>query len=145
MRQKYSTRSLRVRTGDRVKIMRGQFKKTEGKVEEVDTKNSKIYIAKIEHTKRDGTKARYPIDPSNLLIVEVNTDDKKRFDKQKKAEPKTEKVSSQNKAEPRPVSKPAQKPASPVHKSEKIAEKTVKAAATPARPKPVDKTVKHSK
>ena len=29
--------------------------------------------------KRDGSKARYPIEPSNVLLVELNTDDKKRL------------------------------------------------------------------
>jgi large subunit ribosomal protein L24 len=92
LRQKYSIRALRVRVGDKVRIMRGQFKKTEGKVEEVDMKKLKIYIAKTEHVKRDGTKARYPIEPSNLLIVELNTDDKERVASLKKEiKPKTEK------------------------------------------------------
>lgn len=84
LRQKYKRRALRVRMGDKVRIMRGQFRKSEGKVEEVDLKNSKIFIAKIEHTKRDGTKARYPIEPSNVMIVELHTDDKKRMDGLKK-------------------------------------------------------------
>jgi len=79
LRQKYGLRALRVRTGDKVRIMRGQFKKTEGKIEEVNMKRLKVYIAKIEHIKRDGTKARYPIQPSNLLLVELNTDDKERM------------------------------------------------------------------
>ena len=79
LKKKYNMRSLRVRTGDKVRIMRGQFKKLEGKVEEVDVRTSRIYVAKAEHVKRDGTKARHPVDPSNVLIVEVNTDDKKRF------------------------------------------------------------------
>ncbi|MGV8141624.1 MAG: 50S ribosomal protein L24 [Candidatus Woesearchaeota archaeon] len=84
LRQKYNLRALRVRVGDRVRIMRGQFKKQEGKVEEVNMKKLKIYISKIEHIKRDGTKARYPIEPSNLMLVELNTEDKKRFNAYKK-------------------------------------------------------------
>lgn len=86
LRAKYGTRSLRVRKGDKVKIMRGQFKKQEGKIEEVDIKKSIVYVAKIEHTKRDGTKARYPLQPSNLLILEVNADDKRRFSKKDKTQ-----------------------------------------------------------
>ena len=86
LRQKYGIRALRLRVGDRVKIMRGQFKKSEGKIEEVDLKKSIVYVAKIEHTKIDGTKARYPIQPSNILLVELNTEDKKRMAKLKKAD-----------------------------------------------------------
>lgn len=81
LRKKYNLRAVRIRVGDKVKILRGQFKRQEGKVEEVDVKKSVIYISKIEHVKRDGTKARYPIQPSNVMIVELNTDDKKRFKK----------------------------------------------------------------
>jgi large subunit ribosomal protein L24 len=92
LHSKYGIRAIRVRTGDKVRIMRGQFKKTEGKVEEIDMKRLKVYIAKVEHVKRDGTKARYPIEPSNLLIVELNTEDKARFaDAKKDAKPKAEK------------------------------------------------------
>ncbi|GIU69296.1 MAG: hypothetical protein KatS3mg002_0532 [Candidatus Woesearchaeota archaeon] len=79
LRNKYKMRAVRVRVGDKVRILRGQFKKQEGKVEEVDVKRSVIYVSKIEHVKRDGTKARYPIQPSNVMIIELNTDDKKRF------------------------------------------------------------------
>jgi large subunit ribosomal protein L24 len=91
LRVKYGRRSLRVRTGDKVRIMRGQFRRQEGKVEEVDVIKSRLFISKIEHTKRDGTKARYPIQPSNVMIVELNTDDKKRMAKLKSAVKNTEK------------------------------------------------------
>ena len=88
LRQKYNLRSIRVRVGDKVKILRGQFKKQEAKVEEVNVKKTEIFLSKIEHTKRDGTKARHPVDPSNLMIIELNTDDKKRFATVKKPEAK---------------------------------------------------------
>jgi large subunit ribosomal protein L24 len=110
LRQKYSMRSLRVRVGDKVRIMRGQFKKQEGKVEEADLRNSKIYISKVEHTKRDGTKARYPIDPSNVMIVELDAEDKRRLAKQvktpKKEKPKIEKSKPESRAaKPKPKNK----------------------------------------
>jgi large subunit ribosomal protein L24 len=102
LHQKYGVRALRVRVGDKVRIMRGQFKKQEGKIEEVNVRNLKVYIAKIEHVKRDGTKARYPIDPSNLLLVELNTDDKKRLENlkgenKKEVKPKIVKPKSESK------------------------------------------------
>jgi large subunit ribosomal protein L24 len=86
LRLKYNMRALRVRVGDKVRIMRGQFKKQEGKVEEVNMKYLKVYISKIEHVKRDGSKARYPLQPSNLLLVELDTEDKKRFKDRKTAQ-----------------------------------------------------------
>ena len=78
LRKKYGKRSLRVKIGDKVKIMRGSFRKKEGKVEEVDVKNLKVYVSKIETQKRDGSKSRVPMDPSNLQITELNMDDKNR-------------------------------------------------------------------
>ncbi len=97
LRAKHGIRSLRIRSGDKVRILRGQFKKQEGKVEEVDIRKSVIYVNKIEHVKRDGTKARYPIQPSNVMLIELNSDDKKRFKDKKPAkkdvaEKKTEKT-----------------------------------------------------
>ena len=64
--------------GDKVKIMRGQFKGTTAKVEEADTGKSKVYIAGVEMSKKDGSKTRCPIEPTNLMIIELNLDDKKR-------------------------------------------------------------------
>lgn len=79
LRKKYSTRSIRIRKGDKVKIVRGQNKTKTGTVELVDTKNIKIYISGIEFTKRDGSKAKQPIHPSNVVIQELDTTDKRRF------------------------------------------------------------------
>lgn len=79
LKGKYNTRSIRLRVGDKVRILRGQFRRQEGKVEEVNVRKSIVFISKVEHTKRDGTKARYPIQASNVMITELNTDDKRRF------------------------------------------------------------------
>ncbi len=78
LRSKYNKRNARVRKGDKVKIMRGQFRKHEGKVEKVDLKKSKVYVEGIGATKKDGTKTKYPINPSNIMIIELNIDDKMR-------------------------------------------------------------------
>lgn len=78
LRKKYSRRSLGLKKGDKVKILRGQFKKKTGKIDKVDLKENYVYITGIEITKKDGTKAFYPLQPSNLMITELNLDDKKR-------------------------------------------------------------------
>lgn len=82
--KKYARRSLPLRTGDKVKILRGNFKKKEGKIERVDRKRNKIYITGIELIKKDGSKVLRPIDPSNLMITELNLEDKKRKNKLEK-------------------------------------------------------------
>lgn len=72
--KKLKTRSLRVRKGDKVTVMRGQHKGKSGTVERVDTKLSRIYITGVDMPKRDGTRALYPIHPSKLMIKEIATD-----------------------------------------------------------------------
>ena len=83
LRQRYQLRSLRVRKGDTVKIMRGQFKGKQGKVDRADAKNRRIFIEKIEVGKKDGSKALFPIDPTNVQITELGSDDKKRLNEPK--------------------------------------------------------------
>ncbi len=78
LRSKYKIRSLPLRKGDTVKIMRGQFKKKTGKVARVDLKQTRIYIEGIEMIKKDGSKIPYPIHPSNLLIENLVLEDKQR-------------------------------------------------------------------
>lgn len=85
LREKHGTRSVRIRTGDKVRILRGNFKGREGKVDKVDLTHSKIYVNKVEIVRKDGaTKVPYPLNPSNLLIVELDTSDKRRLSKNKK-------------------------------------------------------------
>ena len=76
LRKKYIKRNFSLRKGDNVKVMRGQFKNKQGKIEKVNLKKTIVYITWIEVTKRDGTKALFPIHPSNLMITELNMDDK---------------------------------------------------------------------
>jgi len=78
LRKKYSTRSLRIRKGDKVQIMRGQFKGKSNKVDRVDTKHCKIFVVGIELIKKDGGKTPYALSPSNLQLTELVMDDKKR-------------------------------------------------------------------
>jgi len=78
LKTKHKKRNITVRKGDTVKILRGQFKGKSGKVDRVDTKKTKVFIQGIEVPKKDGTNTFYPFNPSNLMITELNLDDKKR-------------------------------------------------------------------
>lgn len=80
LRQKLKTRSLRPRKGDKVKVIRGQHKGKTGAVDRVNTKRAKIYVTGVEFTKKDGSKAMYPVHPSNLIITELQAD-KRRLQK----------------------------------------------------------------
>ena len=75
---KYSIRNIRIRSGDKVKILRGQFKGVEGDVARVDVAREKIFVTGAENIKTDGNKVPYPIHASNVMIVSVK-DDKRRF------------------------------------------------------------------
>ena len=78
LKKKYKTRSLGLKKGDKVKVMRGQFRKHTGNVERIDLKKTRVYLSGIEVAKKDGTKTTYPIGPSNLVITDLNLDDKMR-------------------------------------------------------------------
>jgi len=80
--QKHQLRSLRIRTGDKVLIQKGQFKGTSGLVEKVDLARTRIYVKGAEITKKEGGKVSYPIHPSNVQLTVLVADDKKRLKKQ---------------------------------------------------------------
>lgn len=80
LRKRYKRRSLPVRRGDKVKVMRGEFKNTMGEVSRVDTKKYKIYVSGVTIKKVNGTEVERPIDPSNVMITELFLDDKERLE-----------------------------------------------------------------
>ncbi|MEM3715991.1 MAG: 50S ribosomal protein L24, partial [Candidatus Bathyarchaeia archaeon] len=76
LRKTYGTRSLPVRRGDTVRVLRGDYKGVEGKVTRVDRKKYRIFIEGITRQKADGTTILVPIHPSNVEIIRLNLDDK---------------------------------------------------------------------
>ena len=49
LKGKYKKQKISIKTGDKVKIVRGQFKGQRGKVDMVKTKNFKICVEGIQH------------------------------------------------------------------------------------------------
>ena len=78
LRKKYKKRSLGLKKGDKVMILRGKSRKHTGSVERIDLKRTRVYVSGMDITKKEGTKVFYPINPSNLIITEVSMDDKSR-------------------------------------------------------------------
>jgi len=78
LRKKYKIRSLPLRKGDTVRVMRGQYKKKTGKITKILTRKQKAYIEGIDRTKKDGNKTFIPFHPSKLLITGLDLTDKKR-------------------------------------------------------------------
>jgi len=78
LRKRYKRRNVPARKNDVVRVLRGNFKKRNGKVNKVDYRKLRVYVDGIENIKKDGTKAFYPLNPSNLQIIELNLDDRER-------------------------------------------------------------------
>ena len=78
LQEEYGIRSLLVKKGDLVKIMRGQFRDTEGKVTSVDHKNIRVHLDSATVTKSDGKEVNAPIHPSNLMLVKLELDDERK-------------------------------------------------------------------
>ena len=81
LRKQYGKRNIPVKKNDTVKVLRGSFKGTTGKVNSVNTSKLAAYIDGVESSRRDGTKVFVPVKVSNLMIVELNTDDSRRMKK----------------------------------------------------------------
>jgi large subunit ribosomal protein L24 len=54
--------------------MRGDFKKLEGDVLEVDTKRCRIQIQEATTTKADGTQVPMLVAPSNVMLIKLTSD-----------------------------------------------------------------------
>ena len=78
LRKKYGKRSFPLRKKDTVKILRGKFKGKKGKITRVILKMQKVEIEGIQIKKQDGSKVNIKLMPSNLQIIELNLEDKKR-------------------------------------------------------------------
>ncbi len=78
LREDYGLRSLVVKKGDLVRIMRGQFRDTEGKVVRVDYSNVRVYVESGTTTKADGKEIQIPLHPSNLKITQLELDDERK-------------------------------------------------------------------
>ena len=119
LRQKYTHRSIRVVTGDTVKVVRGEYKGIEGKVTKIIIDKSSVAIEGIKKEKLKGGKFDVLIHSSNVIITSLNTDDKWRV------RILENKDKSESKSESKPESKSESKPESK-SKSESKSKPTVK-------------------
>ncbi|MEK6933364.1 MAG: 50S ribosomal protein L24 [Nanoarchaeota archaeon] len=79
LRKKYDKRSLPLRKGDEVLVMRGTFRKKKAKITSVNLKKTRIVLDGIQRTKRDGAKTNVFFHPSVLQIQSLNLEDKERL------------------------------------------------------------------
>ena len=78
LRSEYNKRNARVIKGDTVKVLRGEYKNVEGKVEKVKTGRSTLFIEGIQREASKGGKVKVQIHSSNVIITSLNLHDKYR-------------------------------------------------------------------
>jgi large subunit ribosomal protein L24 len=79
LRKKHSKRSLPLRKGDEVLVMRGSYKKKKAKVVSVSLNHTFVTLEGLQRTKKDGTKISVKFHPSVLQIVAMHSDDTQRL------------------------------------------------------------------
>ena len=121
LHKKYGKRSVRVVEGDSITILRGEFKRVDGKVSKILLQKSSVAIEGIKKEKTKGDKFDVYIHTSNLVVTSLNSEDKWRIlkleGKDPKRDQKTASVKTEAKAEPAKEAPP---------KETKVAEKTQK-------------------
>jgi large subunit ribosomal protein L24 len=78
MRRRFGKRSMAVRKGDEVEIMRGSSKGLRGTVNRIDLSRCKVYVDEVKTKKVDGSEVMKALEPSNLRITKLSIDDKMR-------------------------------------------------------------------
>ncbi|OXA45463.1 60S ribosomal protein L26-A [Folsomia candida] len=69
LRLRHGIRAIPIKKGDEVKVTRGFFKGTIGKVSDVYRLRFVIYIDSVRRTKANGTDVPVPLHPSNVVLV----------------------------------------------------------------------------
>jgi large subunit ribosomal protein L24 len=81
LRRQYGRKNIRVIKGDSIRVMRGEYKGVEGKVEKVNTKHATLHIEGIQREKIRGGQVKVPIHSSNVMVISLNLDDAYRSSK----------------------------------------------------------------
>lgn len=72
----HGIKSLPIRNGDTVRIMRGDHKGFEGKISRIDQTHFRVYVEGLTREKVDGTAIFVPVHPSKVTIKALVLDDK---------------------------------------------------------------------
>ncbi len=84
LRKQYGVRSLTVRKGDVVEVVRGGFKGHANKVASVDRKKALLHVEGITIAKSDEKQVARPVHPSDLVLTKLDVSDplrKKKLDR----------------------------------------------------------------
>ena len=99
LRKQYGRKNIRVVKGDSVRVMRGEYKGVEGKVEKVNTENATFHIEGVQREKIRGGQVKVPIHSSNVMVISLNLDDSYRSTKLQGATKAESAASSEKKEE----------------------------------------------
>lgn len=141
-------KTLPVRKGDTIRIVRGDNAGFEGKVSRVDLKRYRIFVEGLTREKVDGTNIFVSVHPSKVMIKSLNLDDKWRkaiVERKQELAEQSKKEEKVKKTAPKPAKKAAEvkkeelveEPTAAVASEEKPSEEKPK--AKPAKPKAAPK------
>jgi large subunit ribosomal protein L24 len=99
LRKQYGRKNIRVVKGDSIRVMRGEYKGVEGKVEKVNTEHATLHIEGIQREKIRGGQVKVPIHSSNVMVISLNLDDDYRSSKLQGATKEEPAASSEKKEE----------------------------------------------
>jgi large subunit ribosomal protein L24 len=99
LRKQYGRKNIRVVKGDSVRVMRGEYKGVEGKVEKVNTEHATFHIEGVQREKIRGGQVKVPIHSSNVMVISLNLDDSYRSSKLQGANKAESAASSEKKEE----------------------------------------------
>jgi large subunit ribosomal protein L24 len=123
LRKQYKRRSMAIRKGDEVKIIRGEHAGKVGQVTDVNLKNFMIFVSGITLKKTVGTEKQVPIRPNKVIITSLNLDDNAR---QRILLRKVKEVKIEKKPEPKPVEKIEEKTETKIEEKQEIKDKKEK-------------------
>ncbi|MDP8002989.1 MAG: 50S ribosomal protein L24 [Caldisphaera sp.] len=78
LKQKFGVRNIPVKVGDKVRIIKGNYKGKTGKISDVDLKRLFVKIEGITRKKADGTEIPVKFRPWNLIITDLDLKDEER-------------------------------------------------------------------
>ena len=76
MTSRHKVRRIPLRTGDTVRVMRGEFADLVGKVEKVEYSTGRIFVEGMTREKAAGISSKLPVHSSKVLITNLNLSDK---------------------------------------------------------------------
>jgi large subunit ribosomal protein L24 len=108
----YKKRTARIVKGDSVKVMRGEYKGVEGKVERINTELGTLNIEGVQREKIRGGQVKVPIHASKVMLINLRLDDKYRASKVQGENPKIVLAKKKGERKEEPAAKETKKEAS---------------------------------